>query len=120
VKEGETTNDLFTFLTTEPNSEVGAIHPRAMPVILTTPAEVETWMMAASDETLKRKGRFWTERSSLLPGRQERRGRHRRRQHNRGRRRYSPFTPPAEDHPMPSTHRSSCATTRISAAIRSS
>ena len=53
VKEGETTNDLFTFLTTEPNSEVGAIHPRAMPVILTTPAEVETWMTASSDETLK-------------------------------------------------------------------
>jgi len=37
VKEGETTNDLFAFLTTEPNSEVGAIHPRAMPVILATP-----------------------------------------------------------------------------------
>src|ERR1700675_3089929 len=68
VKEGETTNDLFTFCTTEPNSEVGAIHPRATPVILTTRAEVETWMTASSDETLKRKGRFWTERSSLLPG----------------------------------------------------
>ena len=37
VKEGETTNDLFAFLTTEPNAEVGAIHPKAMPVILTTP-----------------------------------------------------------------------------------
>jgi putative SOS response-associated peptidase YedK len=34
VKEGETTNDLFGFLTTEPNMEVGAIHPKAMPVIL--------------------------------------------------------------------------------------
>ena len=34
VKEGETTNDLFGFLTTEPNAEVGAIHPKAMPVIL--------------------------------------------------------------------------------------
>lgn len=33
VKEGETTNDLFGFLTTEPNAEVGAIHPKAMPVI---------------------------------------------------------------------------------------
>lgn len=32
VKEGETTNDLFAFLTTEPNKEVGAIHPKAMPV----------------------------------------------------------------------------------------
>ena len=46
VKEGETTNDLYAFLTTEPNAEVGAIHPKAMPVILTTPEEVETWMTA--------------------------------------------------------------------------
>jgi putative SOS response-associated peptidase YedK len=30
VKEGETTNDLFGFLTAEPNAEVGAVHPRAM------------------------------------------------------------------------------------------
>jgi putative SOS response-associated peptidase YedK len=53
VKGGETTNDLFAFFTTEPNAEVGAIHPKAMPVILTTPAEVETWMTAPSDEALK-------------------------------------------------------------------
>src|SRR5271168_1117655 len=53
VKEGETTNDIFAFLTTEPNAEVGTIHPKAMPVILTTPAEVETWMTAPSDEALK-------------------------------------------------------------------
>jgi CheY-like chemotaxis protein len=53
VKEGETTNDIFAFPTTEPNSEVGAIHPKAMPVILTTPAEVDTWMTAPSDEALK-------------------------------------------------------------------
>jgi putative SOS response-associated peptidase YedK len=42
VKEGETTNDLFAFLTCAPNREVAAVHPKAMPVILTTPAEVET------------------------------------------------------------------------------
>jgi putative SOS response-associated peptidase YedK len=53
VKGSETTNDLFAFLTTEPNAEVGAIHPKAMPVILTTPAEVETWMTAPPDEALK-------------------------------------------------------------------
>jgi putative SOS response-associated peptidase YedK len=53
VKEGETTNDLFAFLTTEPNKEVGAIHPKAMPVILTTPEEIETWMTAPTDEALK-------------------------------------------------------------------
>jgi putative SOS response-associated peptidase YedK len=50
VKEGETTNDLYAFLTTEPNAEVGAIHPKAMPVILTTAEEIETWMAAPSAE----------------------------------------------------------------------
>jgi putative SOS response-associated peptidase YedK len=53
VKEGETTNDIFAFLTTEPNAEVGAIHSKAMPAFLTTPAEVETWMTAPPDEALK-------------------------------------------------------------------
>lgn len=53
VREGETTNDLYAFLTTEPNAEVGAIHPKAMPVILTTPDEVETWMTAPAGEALK-------------------------------------------------------------------
>jgi putative SOS response-associated peptidase YedK len=37
VKEGETTNDLYGFLTTDANAEVRAIHPKAIPVILTTP-----------------------------------------------------------------------------------
>src|SRR3974377_1358219 len=52
VKEGETTNDLFGFLTTEPNAEVKAIHPKAMPVILTTEAEVETWLTAPARDAL--------------------------------------------------------------------
>jgi putative SOS response-associated peptidase YedK len=53
VKEGETANDLYAFLTTEPNAEVGAVHPKAMPVILTTPEEVEIWMAAPAEEALK-------------------------------------------------------------------
>ena len=53
VKEGETTNDLYAFLTTEPNAEVGAVHPKAMPVILATTDEVETWMTASPDEALR-------------------------------------------------------------------
>jgi putative SOS response-associated peptidase YedK len=52
VKEGETTNDLFGFLTTEPNAEVRAIHPKAMPVILTTPTEVDTWLTASAPDAL--------------------------------------------------------------------
>lgn len=46
VKEGEVEADLYAFMTTEPNAEVGAIHPKAMPAILTTPEECEAWMTA--------------------------------------------------------------------------
>ena len=52
VREGETTNDLFGFLTTEPNAEVGTLHPKAMPVILRTPEEIDTWMTAPAAEAL--------------------------------------------------------------------
>jgi putative SOS response-associated peptidase YedK len=46
VKEGETTNDIFAFLTINPNAEVGAIHPKAMPVILTKAEEWDAWLSA--------------------------------------------------------------------------
>ena len=46
AKEGEVTADLYAFLTTEPNAVVGPIHPKAMPVILTTPEEVDVWLRA--------------------------------------------------------------------------
>jgi putative SOS response-associated peptidase YedK len=46
IKTVVETADLFAFLTTEPNREVGAIHPKAMPVILTEPEEIEAWMTA--------------------------------------------------------------------------
>lgn len=50
VREGEVTVDLYGFLTTEPNAEVGAIHPKAMPVILTEQDEIETWLTAPWNE----------------------------------------------------------------------
>jgi putative SOS response-associated peptidase YedK len=53
VKEGETTDDVFAFLTTTPNNVVGAIHPKAMPVILTTREEIDIWMTAPPGEALK-------------------------------------------------------------------
>jgi len=37
---------LFGFLTTEPNRVVAPIHPKGMPVILTTPEEWDVWMRA--------------------------------------------------------------------------
>jgi putative SOS response-associated peptidase YedK len=53
IREGETTNDLFGFLTTEPNGVVAPIHPKAMPVILTTEQEINTWLTAPAEEALK-------------------------------------------------------------------
>jgi putative SOS response-associated peptidase YedK len=50
--EGE--HQLFGFLTTNANAEVGAVHPKAMPVIiLTTETEIEHWMTAPAEEALK-------------------------------------------------------------------
>jgi len=40
-------------LTTDANDVVGAIHPKAMPVILTKPEEIETWMTSPVEEALK-------------------------------------------------------------------
>ena len=42
--QGETVNDLYAFLTCEPNPEVGAVHPKAMPVFLTTPDKWDQWL----------------------------------------------------------------------------
>jgi putative SOS response-associated peptidase YedK len=53
VKEGEVNADLFAFLTTEPNGVVGPIHPKAMPVILTSEDEIETWMTTPPEEALR-------------------------------------------------------------------
>lgn len=46
VKEGPITSDLFGFLTTGPNDVVRAIHPKAMPVVLSTEAERDAWLRA--------------------------------------------------------------------------
>ena len=43
-------HELFGFLTCEPNAVVKPIHPKAMPVILTTKEEIETWFNAPWSE----------------------------------------------------------------------
>jgi putative SOS response-associated peptidase YedK len=49
--EGE--HQLFGFLTTDANAEVGAIHPKAMPVILTQTDQVEAWLTLPIAEALQ-------------------------------------------------------------------
>lgn len=48
--EGVTDHEVFGFLTTQPNDVVGAIHEKAMPVVLTTPEEWEAWLGAPWSE----------------------------------------------------------------------
>jgi putative SOS response-associated peptidase YedK len=48
--EGE--HQLFGFLTTDAKAEVGAVHPKAMPVILTSEQDVEQWLTLPVKEAL--------------------------------------------------------------------
>jgi putative SOS response-associated peptidase YedK len=52
AKEGEVTADIYAFLTTDANAEVAPIHPKAMPVILTTSEEVDVWLRAPAAEAV--------------------------------------------------------------------
>jgi putative SOS response-associated peptidase YedK len=54
VKDGETVDDLFAFMTAEPNAEVGAVHPKAMPAILTEPDEWQAWLEGIPARELQR------------------------------------------------------------------
>ncbi|NTE84746.1 SOS response-associated peptidase [Agrobacterium tumefaciens] len=50
VKDGLTTDDLYGFLTTDPNDLVKPIHEKAMPVLLLTKEETDTWLHAEWNE----------------------------------------------------------------------
>jgi putative SOS response-associated peptidase YedK len=43
---------LYSFMTSDPNAIVEPFHDEAMPVILTTPAEVEQWLRGTAAEAL--------------------------------------------------------------------
>ncbi|WP_299847833.1 hypothetical protein [uncultured Paracoccus sp.] len=46
--------NIYAFLTCEPNAEVRAIHPKAMPVILTQPDDWTAWLNWAPASELQR------------------------------------------------------------------
>ncbi|MFX0543161.1 SOS response-associated peptidase [Roseovarius sp. S4756] len=53
LKEGETTNDLYGFLTTDASEPVKSIHPKAMPVILTDPGDWKAWLTAPTEDAMQ-------------------------------------------------------------------
>jgi len=46
-------HQLFGFLTTDANAEVGAVHPKAMPVILTQADQIEAWLTLPVPDVLQ-------------------------------------------------------------------
>ena len=53
ISEGEVTCDLFGFLTADANAEIGVVHDKAMPVILTSPEEWDLWLSDAPWSAVK-------------------------------------------------------------------
>lgn len=53
LKDRPTTDNFYAFLTCEPNAEVAAIHPKAMPGILTDADEWRAWLNAPWQEVSK-------------------------------------------------------------------
>jgi putative SOS response-associated peptidase YedK len=63
-EEGE--HLLFSFLTTDANELVQPIHAKAMPVLLTEPAEFDAWLSAPLGEALQLQRPFPAERLSIV------------------------------------------------------
>lgn len=49
-QDGPGDHEVYGFMTTKPNDLVAGIHEKAMPVMLTTPEQIETWLTAPWSE----------------------------------------------------------------------
>ncbi|MDQ0322985.1 putative SOS response-associated peptidase YedK [Pararhizobium capsulatum DSM 1112] len=60
-------HDIYAFLTTNPNSIVKPVHPKAMPVLLTTREECELWLTADWKDAKKLQRPFADDQMMVLP-----------------------------------------------------
>ena len=65
--EGPLDHKIFGFLTTDANEVVKPIHPKAMPVILKTQDEIETWLTAGWSDALHLQRSIASKDLILLP-----------------------------------------------------
>jgi putative SOS response-associated peptidase YedK len=72
-KNGEAVEqDVFAFMTTEPNELTASINHERMPVLLSNPADFETWLSASSEEALKLARSYATEQMRIVQSGSER------------------------------------------------
>jgi putative SOS response-associated peptidase YedK len=72
-KNGETVEqEVFAFLTTEPNELTASINHERMPVLLSDPAEFETWLSAPAEEALRLARSYAAEKMCIVQSGSER------------------------------------------------
>ena len=64
--------EVFAFMTTEPNELTASINHERMPVLLTDPADFETWLSGSADEAFKLARSYAAEQMRIVQSGSER------------------------------------------------